>query len=367
MNDKDAELTPEAAGKLDEHFETVVGDFNVENVSSSAASVSEPPAPLIFDAVDDSLEASSDEETELSPVFKKLAEPKLPVLQTENRAYLQMQSPTRMFFYWSVKEDSFETLRKALGQRAFDYALAARIVDLTNGKEDFFPIESKGSWWFNVEPNTEYRAEVGFYAVNRPFVRLVFTNTLETPRLKPSDNRDYRPYFAVTADQFAEVLDLAGYSNDAFEVYLKGDEPRQADAATRDAFVQITGDSEFDFAGIDLGELRYILFALASGVSLASLRDQISTSLFEILSAIVRDNAGTLTEENAVLALETFFGIGAFDEELEEENGPAVFGASRINFPRRFKSIKRSENPDSNPFLVGKRRPLSPSSIGKRQ
>ena len=284
----------------------------------------------------------------LSPVFKELAEPKLPVLREENRAFLQIQSPTRVFFYWSLKTDSANTLRRALGNRANDYFLAIRLTNLTTGKEEIHQVGNKGSWWFNnIEADSKYRAEVGFYAQSRPFVRIVFSNELETPRQKPSENVAYQPYFAVTANQFAEVLDLAGFSQDAVEVYLAGDEPQVADDAMQKAFTQLVGAKQIDFANININELRYILFALASGVSLFSLRENLSGNLFEFLAALVDENPNALTEEKVILALEEFFGFSTFDEEFEEESlAPTVFGASLINFPKQLRKKKSGFNPN---------------------
>ncbi len=326
----------------------------IKTVSSLKPIVLE--APIKLEPTIETVEAE-----ELSPIFKELAEPKLPALAEENRAYLQIQSPTRIFFYWSLKENSFETLRRVVGNRANDYRLGAKLFNLTNETEEVFPIESKGSAWFNVESDTKYRAEVGFFAPHRPFIRIVFSNTLETPRLKPSSNRDYQPYFAVTADQFAEVLDLAGFSQDAFDVSLAGDEPLIADEATQKAFIQLLGKDEVDFSNINLNELRYVLFALASGVSLFALREQVSSNIYEFLAALVNENADVLTEEKVILALEEFFGFSNLEEEeiTEEYPLPTVFGASLINFPKGMRTGKSSFTPNKRRFSEDKLSPLS--------
>ncbi len=292
------------------------------------------------------------EEVEMSPVFKELAEPTLPALREDNRAFLQIQSPTRVFFYWSLKQDSYNTLRRALGNRANDYFLAIRLTNLKTNRDEIHRVESKGSWWFNnIEADAKYRAEVGFYAPQRPFVRIVFSNTLETPRQKPSSNTAYQPYFAVTANQFAEVLDLAGFSQDAFDVYVAGDEPQLADEATQKAFAQLVGTGQIDFSNIDLNELRYVLFALASGVSLVALRENVSANLFEFLAALIDEKPTVLTEEKVILALEEFFGFSPFEEDFVEEFGaPTVFGASLINFPAQLRKKTSNFNPKLNPL-----------------
>ncbi len=302
----------------------------------------------------------------LSPIFKELAEPKLPALREENRAFLQMQSPTRAFFYWSLKQNSEMNLRKTLGNRANEYFFAVRLINLRNNREEIHQVGNRGSWWFNnVEADTKYRAEVGFYAHNRPFVRLIFSNTLQTPRLKPSANTAYQPYFAVTANQFADVLDMAGFSQDAFDVYVAGDKPKIADNATQNAFLQLAGDAEIDFSNINLSELRYILFALASGVSLVTLREQISTYLFAFLGTLVEENPNALTEEKVILALEEFFGYSLLEEDeiAEEFSQPTVFGASLINFPKGMRKTKSSFSPNKTRFSEGKLSPVSSFSL----
>lgn len=331
----------------------------VEKRETEVETVSLPLAAKIQTQENFDLTQTELDEKLLSPVFKELAEPKLPALREENRAFLQIQSPTRVFFYWSLKQDSSNTLRRALGTRADDYFLAIRLTNLSTNKEEIHQVGNKGSWWFNnIEADSKYRAEVGFYAQGRPFVRIVFSNTLETPRLKPSENVAYQPYFAVTADQFAEVLDLAGFSQDAFEVSIQGDEPQIADEATQKAFVQLTGKGQIDFSSINISELRYVLFALASGVSLYSLRTQVAENLFEFLSALTQENPEALTEEKVILALEEFFGVSPFEEKIEEEFiASTVFGASLINFPKQMKKKTSKYNPQ------GKVSPLSSFSL----
>ena len=266
------------------------------------------------------------------PIFKELSEPKLPDITKENRARLQMQSPTRLNFYWSVKTNPFQTLNRAFSGKTGSYTLVIKLVNQKNGREELFPVEAEGSWWFNVDANAIYRAEIGFYAPNRPYVRIMFSNTVETPRQNPSPNRDYSPNFTVSANQFAEVLDVSGFPQDAFEVALAGDDLEYAENATNDAFSQFTGHEQ---PGFSSDEIRFALLALASGHALETLRGQISTSLFEFLQA----NIEKLSAENALTSLQENFDIFA-DETEEEFASPAVFGASLINFPRISKKTK---------------------------
>ncbi len=306
----------------------------------STATVSSPTCkPIIEPETKDAANAEvfsveseaeeSENETGHSEIFKELSEPKLPELAKENRARLQMQSPTKINFYWSIKTNPFQTLNRVFGNQT-NYTLVAKLVNQTTEREELFPVEAEGSTWFDVDVDSTYRAEIGFYATNRPFVRVMFSNTLETPRKNPSPRRDYSENFSVSANQFAEVLDVSGFQQDAFEVALAGDDVEFADNATQTAFSQVMSASRKDFDTNKSGEIRFVLLALASGYSLENLRQHISPSLFKVLQG----NAENLSQEKALLALQKNFGVSAVETVEEETFAPTVFGASLINFPR---------------------------------
>src|SRR4051812_11210240 len=74
---------------------------------------SEVKAPqFLVDEEPVSAKAEVEAEKEVDPIFAELATPKLPELQRENRARLQMQSPNRLYFYWSIKNNPFQILQK---------------------------------------------------------------------------------------------------------------------------------------------------------------------------------------------------------------------------------------------------------------
>ncbi len=281
-----------------------------------------------------------------NPVFRELAEPKLPALKRENRARLQMQSPSRLHFYWSVKENPFQTLHGIFGGAAKNYTLVVKLLDLKTNREEISPIEAEGAWWFNVDADSTYRAEIGFYSSNRPFVRLMFSNSVETPRRNPSPRPAADADWAVSADSFAEVLDNSGFTQDAFEVALAGDDAELAESSTRAAFANFFGDAEKDFAADDSSEMRFALLALASGYALEHLREQVSPALF----AKLQETKENLSAEKALAALRENFNV-FIDENADEETfAPAVFGASSINFPRRSKRFfKRNALPKLSP------------------
>jgi len=313
----DFQLAPISSGEFvgdDELFARVDSDLNELFV------IPEPATPAIISGIV--------EEKPVDPIFDALAAPVLPELERENRARLQMQSPNRLYFYWSVKNNPFQTLKRVFRGAAVDYRLVARLVELETEREVLHPVEAEGSWWYNVESASRYRAEIGFYAPTRPFVRVMFSNTVETPRKSPSPRQATDADWAINAYEFAEVLDNAGFTRDAFEVALAGDDHVSAETATDNAFYQILGHR---VEGFSADEVRYAMLALASGVDLGALRGQISEGLYLVLA----ENAGKLGPAETMTALREHFDL--LDEEILEfeESGEPVYGASLVHFPKR--------------------------------
>ncbi len=343
-NTKDLLQTEETT----ETREFVLGEIAPKTVSSAEMLEDdilelEIPAPKFLAQAEES-------EEEIDPIFAELSLPVLPELQKENRAQLQMQSPNRLYFYWSIKNNPFQTLQKVFGGNSGNYQLVAKLVNQTTEREELHAVEAEGNWWFNVESNANYRAELGFYAPNRPFIRVMYSNSIETPRKNPSPRIATDADWAITATEFAEVLDNSGFTRDAFEVALAGDDFENAEVATDNAFYQFIGERKEDFSS---DEVRYAILALASGVELPELRGQISESLFTVL----QENLEKLSVENAMSALKEHFDV--FDEEIIEEEfiGATVFGASLVNFPKKL--TKRAVPKTLSPKTLSKLSPIS--------
>ncbi|MGH7785154.1 MAG: DUF4912 domain-containing protein, partial [Candidatus Binatia bacterium] len=188
-------------------------------------------------------------EEEMPPAFKQLAAVELPELERENRARLQMQSPHRLFFYWSMRHNPFQTLHRAFGDTG-SYELVAKLINLTRDTEEIHRIEAEGSTWFSVDADSAYRVEIGFYAPNRPYVRVMFSNTVTTPRKRPSPRVATSADWNVTANTFAQVLNVSGFRRDAFEVAAAGDTPNATPSVTYEAVARFVERDHSDFAGI---------------------------------------------------------------------------------------------------------------------
>lgn len=331
-------------------LESRIAEFRAAEAERSAASSPARPEPAPAEITADR-EINTAAAPEVSPVFKELSEPKLPELERTNRARLQMQSPNRLYFYWSIKEDPFQTLRNAFGGEG-NYLLVAKLVDVDGGTDEVNRIGREGSWWFDVEAGREYRVEIGLYSPSRPFIRVMFSNAVRTPAKRPSAQPASTAEWHVSADKFADVLNVSGFRSDAFDVALVGDDRPAADAASLDAFAKLTGrdanEVEFGIAGEDI---RYVLFAIAAGIEFQELRHRIGPKLF----AELERRAAELTSERAKNAIREGFGTDS-EEFIEEVSGAEVFGSSLINFPRRYKRTRKFGGPE----------PLSSFHLGSR-
>lgn len=277
--------------------------------------------------------AAEKPEVELSPVFKALAEPVLPALPRENRARLQMQTPTRLYFYWSIRENPWHLLKNVFGDDLGSYSLVLKLIDEKSGYEEIHPTDVEGNYWFDAEPDRSYTAEIGFYAPNRPYFRVLYSNTVTTPRRSPSPHSASEARWTVSATKFAEVLDVAGFTRDAFDVAMAGDDHAASQRVSHTAFASLLDGRDQKLDHISAEDIRYAMLALASGATLEELRFRVSASLFAILQA----NAGSLGKDRAMSALTEHFDIDE-SEFSEEQTGPAVYGASLVNFPRTLKT-----------------------------
>lgn len=303
-------------------------EFKIDDESgvSSGIFITDDRAATAAEALSSTTSVGEDQ----SPVFRLLSDPKLPELPREPRGRLLMQSPTRLFFYWSVGANPYQALHKAIGGETQGFQLALRLLDVARGSEELYPVEPEGLWWFDVAPDTEYRAEVGFYAPSRPFIRLLFSNTVRTPRKTPSPRQASSADWMVSADKFADVLDVSGFREDAIETAMAGDGESAGAMFSPDAFAAYIGNT--DVEGLNEDEIRFALMALADGVPLEYLKWKISARLFALLEA----NIDKLSSDARFAALRERFGMTAdkFEFELTEPN---VFGASLISFPKRFR------------------------------
>lgn len=281
-------------------------------------------------------ETIGDAEEQLDPLGIEA----LPALPAVNRARLQVQSPNRIFLYWSLAGNPFATLQKAFGNRASNYSLVLKFRNLSHGGEQILPIKTEGNWWFDVQPASRFQVDVGLFANNRPFIRLLSSNQVETPRSAPSPRIDTEGDWQVSRVQFARVLDVSGYTHDALPVVFGfGEDGVFDEMATVAVLNQLASNAPVAPETFDAAEMRVALSALAAGIPFEVLRTQLSPALQTYFDSVLRQDADALRSENVLSALETVLGdefvdeFASFGEELQRIRLEPVFGASAVHFP----------------------------------
>lgn len=269
----------------------------------------------------------------------------LPEVYAGDSIRLLAQSPYRLYVYWNHSRDPRETLRRAFGASgAARYALALRLVEVESGEASFYEASPTRNYWFNVRPGRRYRVDVGFYAQGRPFVRLLTSEAVRTPRVTVSRVSDDAPEFHVSPPEFARLLNEAGYATDALEVTLEAADEATHDETTRQLARALTG-ADAPAANTDdgLSEMRALLAALALGEPLERILPVLSPALAAWLKQLAEerrealDTARLLDLLRASLALELEYDqrLDAATAEAARRAARFVWGASDVQMPTR--------------------------------
>ena len=287
-----------------------------------------PPTPQPA-AVSDTLNALSTDEP-------------LPEAYHVDRIRLLAQSPRKLYLYWEFARNPFETLRRTFGAQAKLYTLVVRLISVETGDVSWHEAAPSRSQWFNVQPDETYRAELGFYAPGRAFIRLFSSNVVRTPRAGVARAAAAADEFRVSPEEFARVLDEAGYASDALEVSLEAADLATHDAATRAIAAHLGGALAAEIRLGDLEQLRSLLAALALGMNPDELGGMLAPSLAEWLGSVQREHSEALRSAyllellRSTLGIQTsLVGFDEFDEAAMRRVARFVVGASRVNMPRR--------------------------------
>jgi hypothetical protein len=164
---------------------------------------------------------------------------------------------------------------------------------------------------------------------------------VQTPRAGVSRAAATDEEFQVSPEEFARVLDEAGYTSDALEVSLEAADLATEDAATR-AIAERLGGQLAQIADVDLLELRSLLAALAIGMKPDDLSEMLSPPLAAWLAEAQREHSETLRSAylleilSLTLGLHTsLFSLEELDEAATRRVARFVVGASEVNMPRR--------------------------------
>jgi len=185
-------------------------------ITSDENTVNEPLPPDVSETADETSPEESDAATadDAPPEADDAPseEDDAPPEEDERDAIsLFASSPWQLFLHWSHADDPFETLRKAFAAAAARYRLAVRTIDLTSGEERIHEAAPERSQWLDAKPGRDYRADVGFHADSLPFINVLSSTVVRTPRATVSPRADTEPQFQITVEEFTRVLEATGY------------------------------------------------------------------------------------------------------------------------------------------------------------
>jgi hypothetical protein len=270
------------------------------------------------------------------------SEEPLPEAYRVDRIRLLAQSPRKLHLYWDFARNPFVTARRAFGSQGARYSLVVRLFSIETDEMSWHEASSSRSQWFNVQPDRSYRAEVGLFAQGRAFIRVLSSNTARTPRAGVSRRAAESEQFQVSPEEFARVLDEAGYASDALEVSLEAADLATHDAATRAVARELGVALGAEMSEAELAELRSLLVALALGMDADVLGGMLSTTLAQWFEQARREHSELLHGEYLLEILRSTLGIQTslaaltgFDEAAMRRVARFVVGASEVNMPRR--------------------------------
>jgi hypothetical protein len=299
-------------------------------VSSEQFAAAPAPQPAEAAAVSDKLAALSSDEP-------------LPEAYHVDRIRLLAQSPRKLHLYWEFAKNPFETLRRAFSLQAARYTLVVRLTAIETDEVSWHEASGSRSQWFDARPGKSYRADVGFFARGRAFIRLLSSSVAQTPRASVARTSAEAEEFRVSPAEFARVLDEAGYASNALEVSLEAADLATGDAATWAIASKLNGQQRLlQIDEAELPEFRGLLAALALGMNPDELTGMLSPSLAEWLEQVRREHGEALRSAHLLEILRSTLGIQAslaefdeFDEEGMRRVARFVVGASQVNMPRR--------------------------------
>ncbi|MDD5456906.1 MAG: DUF4912 domain-containing protein [Candidatus Margulisbacteria bacterium] len=145
----------------------------------------------------------------------------LPYGYGDNCITLMIVDPTHIHSYWEVTDDRRNKLLSSIHGHDGRYETVVRLYDVTDIKFDGqnawntmeFNVGYSSNWYFLVEANRSYCAEIGMKLSNNKFVVIARSNVINTPRDTVSDFYDEEWMmidFNKNKDLYNELYRLSG-------------------------------------------------------------------------------------------------------------------------------------------------------------
>lgn len=289
----------------------------------------------------------------------------LPEVYTRDDLQLLVQSPYRLYAYWQHAHDPQATLRRAVGAAADGYQLVVRLTDTEADTAHTDAAPPARNYWFDVLPGRAYRAEVGFAAADKPFIRLLASDIARTPRAGVAPESEEAPEFRADAGELAQVVNESGYAGDALALALEGADEATEHQGTLAVAHTLAATPPPQLGEDELAELRALIVALVFDEQLAHVRARLSPPLADWLDALLAEHGRQLDPARLLDILRELFG---FELEIDEDSDAAAlrptsfaWSASAVRQPERRVRVWLPSMTPGRGALPGLR-PMQPSS-----
>lgn len=118
-----------------------------------------------------------------------------------------VQDPFHLFVYWQLKDNSFDRLRRVFPVSETDnFHTVLKLIDETNQISVFFNAAFMRDYWFQVFPDRRYRVELGVHSARFGYIKLLSSQSIQTPPGGPSDQVAEEEPYQIGADDYLRVL-----------------------------------------------------------------------------------------------------------------------------------------------------------------
>lgn len=116
-----------------------------------------------------------------------------------------VQDPFHLFVYWQLKDNPFDRLRRIFPDGE-EFQTVLKLIDEGAQIAVYFDAAFAREYWFDVFPGRTYRVELGVRSPRYGYIKLLSSQTVETPRGTISDQAASEPEYQIAPDDYLRVL-----------------------------------------------------------------------------------------------------------------------------------------------------------------
>ena len=118
-----------------------------------------------------------------------------------------VQDPFHLFVYWHLKDNPFDRLLRVFPEHTRNsFQTVLKLIDEGARIAVYFDAAFAREYWFDVFPGRAYRIELGLRSPHYGYIKLLSSQTVETPRGTVSDQAAPEPEYKIAPDDYLRVL-----------------------------------------------------------------------------------------------------------------------------------------------------------------